>query len=165
MLKMEMFKTPIWIHNPIAIASLAFVLSLTAYTFAQSQPTSLTLSTQFNPNPTELRGTAGGTTPVSRVTGQTTTPTGPCAGFANATPNHTIVLKSAFNSLSILVDSPQDTALVIRGPGGIWCNDDFQGKKPGVSGQWLPGKYDIWVSTYAKDRAAPYVIRFNSDRK
>jgi hypothetical protein len=157
-------RKPVWMHNSFAIASLTLALSLTLYSTVQSQPTPITLSPQFSPNPTELRGTAGGTTPVTKVTGRADSPTGPCIGFANTTPNNTIVLKGEFNALRIQVESGEDTALVVKGPGGIWCNDDFQGKNPGVAGQWLPGKYEVWVSTYAKERTAPYVLRLSSGK-
>jgi hypothetical protein len=160
-----MFNKPVWTNNPVAIATLSFALSLILYSTAQSQPSPIPLNPQFTPNPMELRGTAGGSTAVSKLTGRTDSPTGPCTGFANVAPNHVVVLKSNFNSLSIQAESAEDTALAIKGPGGIWCNDDFQGKNPGVSGQWLPGKYEIWVSTYAKDRTAPYLLRLAGDRK
>lgn len=126
---------------------------------AHSQPANITLSPQFSPNPMELKGTGGGSTAINTLIGRSDSPTGPCTGYANATPNHTVTLRAFFNSLSVNVDSPQDTALVIQGPGGTWCNDDMDGKNPGITGQWLPGKYDIWVTTYAKDKTAPYVLK------
>jgi hypothetical protein len=128
---------------------------------AQSQTSTIKLSPQFSPDPYEVRGTAGGSTSVQEMVGRRDTPTGPCTGFANAVPDHTLRLRAFFNSLTIQVESSEDTALVVQGPGGIWCNDDFQGKNPGVMGQWLPGKYDIWVSTYAKNQPAPYVLKFS----
>jgi hypothetical protein len=145
-----------WKRGLVAIAAIAATLNVLAY-IAQSQPANVTLSPQFSP--IELRGTTGGSTPVSEITGQAATPTGPCTGFANSTPSHTILLKGFTESLRILVESSEDTALAIRGPGGVWCNDDFVGKNPGVTGQWLAGKYEIWVSSYAKNRNAPYVLR------
>ncbi|MEX0272618.1 hypothetical protein AB3R30_26260 [Leptolyngbyaceae cyanobacterium UHCC 1019] len=150
------FNRPKWKRIIVAIASVAATLNVWAY-IAQSQPASVNLSPQFSP--VELRGTTGGATPVNEITGRAATPTGLCTGFANSAPSHTIVLKGFTESLRILVESSEDTALAIRGPGGVWCNDDFVGKNPGVTGQWLAGKYEIWVSSYAKNRTAPYVLR------
>jgi len=150
------FNRPKWKRGLVAIAVASTMLNFWAYA-AQSQPASVNLSPQFSP--VELRGNTGGSTAVNDITGQATTPTGPCTGFANATPSHTIVLKGFTESLSILVESSEDTALAIRGPGGVWCNDDLVGKNPGVTGQWLAGKYEVWVSSYAKNRTAPYVLR------
>ena len=147
---------PFSVRSLVAIAAIATTLNGWAY-IAQSQPASVNLSPQFSP--VELRGTTGGSTPVKEITGRAATPTGPCTGFANSAPSNTIVLKGFTESLSMLVESSEDTALAIRGPGGIWCNDDFVGKNPGVTGQWLAGKYEIWVSSYAKNRTAPYVLR------
>jgi hypothetical protein len=148
--------------NKPAIAILAANLSLLSLAPAQAQP--VTLGPQFSPNPTELRGVGGGSRSVGEMVGRSDSPTGPCTGFANPAPNETVVLTSFFKSLSLVVDSDEDTAVVIKGPGGIWCNDDFQGKNPGVSGQWLPGKYEIWVSTYGRGRTAPYTLRLSGTR-
>lgn len=164
MVKQEQFER-VWTRSLGSIAAIAVLLNGFAYTkFALSQPSSITLSPQFSPNPVELKGTAGGGASVSDIIGRAATPTGPCTGFANATPNHAITLKASFNSLNIGIESAQDTALVIRGPGGVWCNDDFQGKNPGVGGQWLAGKYEIWVSSYSKDRSIPYTLRIKAER-
>lgn len=151
-----------WMRSTIAIAVLTTLLiGGNSIQLAHSQPTNISLSPQFSPNPVELKGKAGGSAAVSEIAGQAVTPTGPCTGFANAASDHTITLKAFFKQLSLEVESSQDTAIAIRGPGGVWCNDDFQGKNPGVSGQWLAGKYEIWVSTYAKNQAAPYVLKIS----
>lgn len=142
-----------------AIASFVLPVGLLAAP-AQAQ----TLSPQFAPNPMELRGKGGGDVSVSALVGRTDTPTGECTGFANARPNHTIVLTSQFNGLSLKVQSGEDTALTIKGPGGVWCNDDLDGKNPGLSGQWLPGSYAIWISSYSKNSRPTYILRIQEQR-
>jgi hypothetical protein len=149
-------KQPKWMKGLVTIAAVVVTLNLLTY-IARSQPASVTLSPQFSP--IELQGSTGGSMAVSEITGRASTPTGSCTGFANSAPSHTLVLKGFTESLSILVESAEDTAIAIRGPGGVWCNDDFVGKNPGVTGQWLAGKYEIWVSSYAKNRTAPYVLK------
>ncbi|MBF2026174.1 MAG: hypothetical protein IGS48_05315 [Oscillatoriales cyanobacterium C42_A2020_001] len=147
-------------RSTIAIAALTIIsIAGNSIQLAYSQPANITLSPQFAPNPLELKGKTGGAEAVSEITGQAVTPTGPCTGFANTDPDHTITLKAFFKQLSMEVESSQDTAIAIRGPGGVWCNDDFQGKNPGVTGQWLAGKYEIWISTYGKNQTAPYVLK------
>jgi hypothetical protein len=160
MATLDIPRRQIWLKRMVAIATLSFLINGLGHSqLVQSQPASITLSPQFSPNPIELKGTAGGATAVGEIVGLTETPTGPCTGFANTAPDHVVILKAFFRSLSLAVESPQDTALIVKGPGGTWCNDDFYGKNPGVTGQWLPGRYDIWVSTYTKNRSAPYVLR------
>jgi hypothetical protein len=82
-------------------------------------------------------------------------------GFVDEQPDHTIELTAFFNYLSLVVESPQDTTIVISGPGGTWCNDDFQGKNPGIAGQWLAGTYRVWVGSYDKNKYHPYVIKIS----
>lgn len=62
------------------------------------------------------------------------------------------------------MQSPKDTTIIVRGPGGIWCNDDFKGKNPGIAGQWLPGTYSIWVGSYDQTKYHPYVLRITERR-
>jgi hypothetical protein len=118
-----------------------------------------TLSPSFTPDPTMVRGISGGDVSASQVTGKAETATGPCNGFVDAPPDHTIVLTQYFNYLSLQVQSTDDTTLVIRGPGGTWCNDDYSGKNPGIAGKWLSGTYEIWVGSYQKNKYFPYVMR------
>jgi hypothetical protein len=62
------------------------------------------------------------------------------------------------------VESPQDTTILISGPGGTWCNDDFEGKNPGIAGQWLAGTYKVWVGSYDKNNYHPYIIRISANQ-
>jgi hypothetical protein len=129
---------------------------------AQAQNTSL--SPKFSPDPTELKGAGGGSVAAKEIAGLAETPTGGCLGFMNADPNHTIELKAFFSYLSIQVQSAQDTTIVVTGPGGTWCNDDFQDKNAGLEGQWLPGTYQVWVGTYNRDKSTPYTLRISETR-
>ena len=64
-----------------------------------------------------------------------------------------------FDYLSLQVESPEDTVLVVRGPGGSWCNDDVLGFNPGLAGEWFSGTYDVWVGSYNEETYHPYIIR------
>lgn len=119
----------------------------------------LTLSPGFSPDPSTVRGISGGEMSASDVATRTQTATGACTGFVDEQPDHTIVLSSVFNFLNLQVESPEDTTLIVRGPGGTWCNDDYTGKNPGIAGQWLSGTYQIWVGSYRQNEYSPYVIR------
>lgn len=124
----------------------------------------ITLSPKFSPDLVELRGIGGGSIAVQDVAGRRETQTGPCNGFVDAEPDHTVVLSAFFSHLSLKVQSPQDTTLVIKGPGGIWCNDDHEGKNPGIAGEWLAGTYQIWVGSYDKTRYVPYILNITEAR-
>ncbi|GAX36679.1 hypothetical protein NIES3585_27150 [Nodularia sp. NIES-3585] len=119
----------------------------------------ITIKRQFSPDPLTVRGMSGGSVSGKNVAGRSKTPTGPCTGFVDETPGHTLKLTSAFESLKLIVDSPQDTTMIVKGPGGTWCNDDFEGKNPGIVGEWLPGNYEIWVGSYEKGKYFPYTLQ------
>ncbi|MEB3232637.1 MAG: hypothetical protein VKJ64_16630, partial [Leptolyngbyaceae bacterium] len=111
-------------------------------------------------NPTVVRGISGGPLRAGQVAGRAETATGICIGFVDREPDHQIELTAFFDYLSLQVESPADTVLVVRGPGGSWCNDDVQGFNPGLAGEWFSGTYDIWIGSYDADTYHPYVIRF-----
>ncbi len=121
----------------LAAAILAIASTNYATTHAKETPPPMfedvTIGSKFSPNPFLVRGMSGGPIPASKVVNRKETPTGPCTGFVDSKPDHILKLKSKFNYLKVVVESPEDTTLIISGPGGIWCNDDFDGKK-----SWYP---------------------------
>jgi hypothetical protein len=144
----------------IVVATVTSVIHVIAD--AQESPPifgDITIDRKFSPDPLVVRGMSGGSIPGRQLAERSETPTGPCTGFVDETPGHTLNLKSAFNYLKLLVQSPQDTTIIVRGPGGTWCNDDFEGKNPGIVGEWLPGEYEIWVGSYEKDKYFPYTLQ------
>jgi hypothetical protein len=119
----------------------------------------VTINQQFSPDPWILKGMSGGSESSNQIAGRSETATGPCTGFVDETPDHTLALTSKFDYLKLQVQSPQDTTIVIQGPGGTWCNDDLNGKNPGIVGEWLSGKYQIWVGSYEKGKYFPYTLQ------
>jgi hypothetical protein len=151
---------PVLFASTIVTTSLMLSLNLPAQA-QNSTFTSATISPKFTPDPMVLEGVAGGNQPAKDIAGAAETPTGACLGFVDGQPNHSLELKAFFNYLSIVADGSVDTTIVIKGPGGTWCNDDYQGKNAGVSGQWLPGSYNIWVGDYNKDKASTYKLKIS----
>jgi hypothetical protein len=123
-----------------------------------------TLSPKFSPNPTELKGVSGGGTSAASLAGKAETPTGSCVGYVDSQPDHTITLKAFFESLTMETASSVDTTMVVKGPGGVWCNDDLHDKNAGVSGQWFPGTYEVWVGTFNQSKSVPYVLKITEGR-
>lgn len=123
----------------------------------------INLAPNFQPDPFIVRGISGGEIAASGISGRKETLNGSCVGFVDESPDHVIILKGFFKKLSLQIESEDDTTLVVRGPGGSWCNDDDpgRGKNAGISGEWLEGSYQIWVGSYQEKRYQPYVIRFS----
>lgn len=158
---------------PKTILNIGIKLSLTIVTllvgsaintaaYAQEAPPpifgDIRIGGNFSPDPLVVRGMSGGSIRARRVAGRAETATGPCTGFVDEEPDHTLQLTSKFDYLKLEVDSPEDTTLIITGPGGSWCNDEFDGENPGIIGEWLPGTYKIWIGSYEKNRYLPYTL-------
>lgn len=121
----------------------------------------ITLTPNFTPNPAVVRGFSGGDLTAEEIAGRAETATGVCTGFVDAEPDHRMTLTSPFQLLSLRIQSTDDTTLIIRGPGGVWCNDTYTDWNPGIAGQWLSGTYEIWVGSYIEGMYNPYVLEFS----
>ncbi|YAF98702.1 MAG: hypothetical protein AB3A66_05655 [Nodularia sp. CChRGM 3473] len=150
------------IRLSLMIVTLGFTWAIHVIANAQEVPPifgDITIDRQFSPDPLIVRGMSGGSVPGKKVAGRSESLTGPCTGFVDETPGHILKLASAFDYLKLQVQSPQDTTMIVKGPGGTWCNDDFEGKNPGIVGEWLPGDYQIWVGSYEKGKYFPYTLQ------
>lgn len=132
-----------------------------AFSILPDRPNTLFENLTLTPNQvaTTVRGISGGTLAAAQVAERAETETGPCVGFIDAQPDHVLTLTEPFNGLSLQVQSAEDTTLVIKGPGGSWCNDSYTSANPGIAGQWLPGTYDVWVGSHRSTGFFPYIIR------
>jgi len=82
----------------------------------------IAIAPKFTPKEIELRGISGGGVETQTKSGRKVTETGDCIGFVDAEPDHKITLTEPFRSLKMQVKSSGDTILLVRGPGGSWCN-------------------------------------------
>lgn len=110
---------------------------------------------------TSISGTAGGGTSLRDVAGKGETDTGSCSGFGKGQPDQVLRLNAGFQDLTVVVKSNSDTTIVVKGPGGTWCNDDFQGKNPGLDGQWKAGEYKVWIGTQGRNQSVNYVLNIS----
>jgi hypothetical protein len=109
-----------------------------------------------SPRSIEIQGNGNTSITAVSITEDISTPTGTCSGFISKDANHILVLNSFVNTLQVSVISQQDTTLIIKGPGGTWCNDDYRSKNPTIVGQWQPGTYNIWVGSYKRNTPFQY---------
>ncbi|MDB9520745.1 hypothetical protein PN480_02095, partial [Dolichospermum circinale CS-1225] len=77
---------------------------------ANAQPVSqifgdVTIQYPFSPDPLTVTGMSGGSIPGSQIAKTETTPTGPCKGFMDKDPDHTLKLLSKFEYLKLVVNS------------------------------------------------------------
>ncbi len=119
----------------------------------------LALGPNFRNDPMRLRGTAGGSEPVARLAGNA----GRCRGFAQAQPNHTLVLaEPIFLDVLAYGDDPQaDVTLLVRGSDGtVWCADrEYRGRSPQLARRrFAPGTYQIWVAAGDPNRPVAYTL-------
>ena len=108
--------------------------------------------------PLSIQGTSGGTITALEIAQTANTATGYCHGYVRSQPNHQLKLESFFGSLKLEVASPVDTTIIVKGPGGVWCNDDAGSANPVIKGQWQPGIYDVWVGSYQPGASDRYQI-------
>ncbi|WP_414579047.1 hypothetical protein [Anabaena sp. CCY 9402-a] len=150
------------IRFSLMIVTLGVISALPSGGKAQETPPifgDITISQKFSPDPLTVRGMSGGLVAGDKIAGIVDTSTGPCTGFVDKAPDHTIKLTNKFDYLKLQIQAPQDTTIIVKGPGGTWCNDDLDGKHPGIVGEWLPGDYQVWIGSYDKDKYFPYTLQ------
>ncbi|WP_185827587.1 hypothetical protein [Halomonas nitroreducens] len=113
----------------------------------------------FQPDPHRTSLSAGG----SRSAGEA----GPnCSGYVSDKPDLDLNYEAGQHVLSIFVESPADTTLVVYDAAGNWhCNDDYStmaGTNPGIKWNNPPaGNYNIWVGTYAAGELQDAVLNIS----
>jgi hypothetical protein len=150
----------------VFFATLALGLTIYLPVGANEAPIfeNVTIGRKFSPDPMTVRGISGGSVTAQQVAGRGETPNGPCVGFVDDKPDHTLVLTDDFEYLKLQLQSPGDTTIVVKGTSGTWCNDDFSGKNAGIAGQWLKGTYGIWVGSYNRTQYIPYSLQITEVR-
>ena len=106
-----------------------------------------------------VSGISGGTVKALEIAKTNNTPTGYCDGFVNPQPNHVFRIDTFFANLKLEIESSADTTILVKGAGGIWCNDDSGSANPMIEGQWQPGVYQIWVGSYRANSNDGYKIK------
>ncbi len=150
----------------LATVAIASVINTAAY--AQQAPPifgDIEIGDKFEPDPMRVRGMSGGSIPGEEITGTKDTPTGPCTGFFDELPDHILKLNTDFEYLKLVAQSSSDITVIIKGPGGTWCNDDFEGSNPGIVGKWLRGEYKVWFGSFRKDNTVPYFMDITQTEK
>ncbi|MCB1407462.1 MAG: peptidase S1 [Rhodobacteraceae bacterium] len=140
----------------IGLALAASVATALLATVAQAQnwrlsPSygSVTLNAGFLPDPRSRTVRAGGD---HRFSGSSGCPGG--GWFANA-PDFRLHYRAGGYPLTIFVNAPGDTMLLVNSPNTQWyCDDDSGGNlNPMVRfNNPMSGQYDIWVGTYNRSR-------------
>lgn len=136
---------------------LAIILSAKSYSALAQTTDKITIADVTQP--IVAAGTSGGTVPLQEIAQTENTSTGYCDGYASPQPNHVLELMSFFEFLRLEVESPADTTVLIRGSGGVWCNDDAGTANPVIEGQWQQGVYQVWVGSYQADSNQNYQIK------
>lgn len=113
------------------------------------------IAPNFAPDPTILRGRAGGQTEASAFTGNAD-----CKGWIDTRPDHLLSVAADMPLLRILTSSQIDTSLVIRRPDGTFlCDDDGGGDYNAlIEAPFSAGTYKLWVGTHGNGLIAEYRI-------
>lgn len=86
-----------------------------------------------------------------------------CLGYGHRDPDYVLELTAAYPQLSVAIDSSgEDTTLLIQGPRGIDCNDNYRrdDRDAAVTDEnWPAGTYRIWVGAFNQGEQLDYVLR------
>jgi hypothetical protein len=134
---------------PTALLGFALVPMFLAVSPTLSQEVLKPIAPKFTPDPQVYAGSAGGDIPLASIA--TSQANGQCQGLTQQVPNHRLTVQRDFGFLALKISSDQNLSLLVKGPDGIYCR---RGKTPELSGAWVAGNYEIWISTPDGDRAS-----------
>lgn len=130
----------------IALLGFSLVQVLLLAEPLQSQELLKPISPKFTPDPQVYAGNTGGELLLQDIAGKAN---GDCQGLASRTPNHSLLVQKKFGFLTLRVAGDRNLSILVKGPDGNYCRS---GKAPELSGEWLAGKYQIWVGSDNGDR-------------
>ena len=85
-----------------------------------------------------------------------------CLGYGRQAPDYLLELTAQQPRLRIAVESGGDTTLLVQGPEGIDCNDNYrrEHQDAAVTANNLPaGTYRIWVGAFNRGDELSYTLR------
>ena len=142
-----------WLLLATTIIFYSFITSI------QAQSDNISVNSNIVKAPLVLKGKSGGSVTAKEISQTENTATGYCDGYVRSQPNHVLKLESFFEALRLEVESSADTTILVKGPGGVWCNDDAGSANPMIEGQWQPGTYQVWIGSYQANSNNKYRIK------
>jgi hypothetical protein len=137
-------------RNPVVVSGLAFNAGT-----SQRGRRVVRLVPGFRPDPTVLRGLAGG----PRSSEQLGFPDA-CPGFFGRAVDHVLVLGDDFDYLRVEAVSDGDTTLAVVAPdGSVWCDGGSGGALPRIAGALPAGSYHVYVGDANGAERVPYRLR------
>ncbi len=150
------------LRRPLSVLGGLTVLLSVAPVVAQSAHfEGITLSA-YPPTSASVEGRTVGSYALSNIADSGTNGS-LCTGFADTTPDHILTLESDFPSLTVTVDSGQDTTLLIQGPNDntVRCGQDISRSNldAQVAGSdWSAGAYRVWVGSHDQGQRFDYTL-------
>ncbi|WP_204138194.1 hypothetical protein [Halomicronema sp. CCY15110] len=144
-----------------ALSGLALLASLSPVLAQTANSESITLAT-YPPATASVSGNIVGSFSLANIASNDQQGN-LCAGFADANPDHILTLQSDFPTLTITVDSGEDTTLLVQGPddNSIYCGQDIS--RSNLDAQvtdtnWQAGTYRIWVGAHEQGQRFSYSL-------
>lgn len=152
----SILRRPLYLLGGVAVA-----LSVSPVLAQSAHFEGITLSA-FPPGSPSVEGRTVGSYALSNIADSDTNGN-LCTGFADTTPDHILTLESDFPSLTVTVDSGQDTTLLIQGPNDntVRCGQDISRRDldAQVSGNnWQAGAYRVWVGAHDQGQRFDYTL-------
>ena len=144
------------VGGAIALASASYLLPASAQVLVPSSSESVTLTEAG----IQFEGTTAGEYGLMRLAGRDRRRR-LCLGYGSEKPSHVLVLAEDTDRLSMSVASDGDTTLLVEGPRGIDCNDNYRRDSRDAAirdGSWPAGTYRIWVGAFEQGDRINYKL-------
>lgn len=151
-------------HRTLALGGLIAVVGVAPVLAQTANFESLVLST-FPAQGESVDGRTAGSYALSNIVGGNGQDQDGnlCTGYGDVNPDHILILENDFSSLTLTVDSGEDTTLLIQGPDDhtIRCGQDISRSNPDAEisdNNWSAGTYRVWVGTHDQGERFSYTL-------
>jgi hypothetical protein len=76
---------------------------------------------------------------------------GSCVGLIGDQPDLRVdIAEAGVYAFMATPEEAGDLTLVVAGPSGVWCGDDFAGENPGLFLELEPGRYGVYIGNWGR---------------
>lgn len=148
-------------YSLLLLSSLAPLAGISSALAQSANFDGITLSA-YPPAEVTVNGRTGGSYALSNVVNIDTVGN-LCTGYADTKPDHILSIESDFPSLTISVNSGQDTTLLIQGPDSntVRCGQDISRSNLDAevsTENWSAGTYRVWVGAFNQGQEFNYTL-------
>lgn len=85
-------------------------------------------------------------------------------GYIARRPNQRIQMNQDLDYAKLLVMTPVEITILVKGPDGVFCATPIQARPAQISGYWKAGTYDLFIGSPVPRELPNYQLLLTTER-